>query len=74
MSNSDISFVRTETLPQVAPPVGEQGIVKWLRDNLFATPANGALTLLALVVIWFVLKSTMPWIFNGVWNTGSLAE
>lgn len=74
MSNSDISFVRTETLPQVAPPMGEQGIVKWLRDNLFATPANSVLTVLALLAIWLVLKSTMPWIFNGVWNTGSLAE
>ena len=68
------SFVRTETLPQMAPPVGEQGIVKWLRENLFASPANSALTIIALFVIWFVLKSTMPWIFNGVWNTGSLAE
>ena len=74
MSNTDISFVRTETLPQVAPPIGEQGIVKWLRDNLFATPANGVLTILALLAIWFVLKSTMPWIFNGVWTTSSLAE
>ena len=74
MSKSDISFVRTDTLPQMPPPVGEQGIVKWLRENLFATPANSVLTIIALMAIYFVLKSTMPWIFNGVWNTGSLAE
>ncbi len=75
MSKSDnISFVRTETLPQVAPPMGEQGIVKWLRENLFATPANAVLTLISLYAIWFVLKSTMPWVFNGVWGTNSLAE
>ena len=68
------AFVRAETLPPMAPPVSEQGIVKWLRENLFATPANSALTVVTLFAIWFVLKSTMPWIFNGVWNTGSLAE
>ena len=58
----------------MAPPVGEQGIVKWLRENLFATPANGALTLVSLYVIYLVLSNTMPWIFNGVWTTNSLAE
>ncbi|MEO9514357.1 MAG: amino acid ABC transporter permease [Paracoccaceae bacterium] len=74
MANTEISFVRTETLPPMAPPVGEQGIVRWLRVNLFATPANGALTLVSLFVIYLVLKNTMPWIFNGVWTTSSLAE
>ncbi|MEP1535071.1 MAG: amino acid ABC transporter permease [Paracoccaceae bacterium] len=74
MANTEFSFVRTETLPPMAPPVGEQGIVKWLKENLFATPANGALTLVSLYVIYLVLSNTMPWIFNGLWTTNSLAE
>ncbi len=74
MANTEVSFVRTETLPPMAPPIGEQGIVKWLRENLFATPANGALTLVALYVIYVILSGSMPWIFNGVWNTSSLTE
>ena len=43
MTDANISFVRTEALPPSPPPTAETGIVKWLRENLFATPANGLL-------------------------------
>jgi general L-amino acid transport system permease protein len=52
----------------------EAGPLKWGRDNLFATPANGALTLIALFAIYLILSATVPWIVNGVWNAGSLSE
>ncbi|MEP3636736.1 MAG: amino acid ABC transporter permease [Paracoccaceae bacterium] len=74
MTDANISFVRTEALPPSPPPAAETGIVKWLRENLFATPANGLLTLIALYVIYLILNSTVPWIFNGLWTTSSLAE
>jgi len=73
-TDSNVAFVRTDSLPPMAPPATEQGIVKWLRENLFATWANGILTIVALYVIYLVLRATMPWIFNGVWTTSSLAE
>ena len=69
-----VAFVRTETIPQAAAPANAAGPVKWMRDNLFATPANGVLTLAALYAIYFVLSSTLPWILNGVWDASSLAE
>lgn len=69
-----VSFVRETSIPQSAPPATEQGIVKWMRQNLFATWANAALTIAALYVIYLILAATMPWIFNGVWTTSSLAE
>lgn len=69
-----VAFVRTETIPQSAPPLTEAGPLKWGRDNLFATPANGALTLIALFAIYLILSATVPWILNGVWNAGSLSE
>ncbi|WP_281991043.1 amino acid ABC transporter permease [Sulfitobacter geojensis] len=69
-----VAFVRTETIPQSAPPLTEAGPLKWGRDNLFATPANGALTLVALFAIYLILSATVPWILNGVWNAGSLSE
>ncbi|KHA53621.1 amino acid ABC transporter permease [Sulfitobacter geojensis] len=69
-----VAFVRTETIPQSAPPLTEAGPLKWGRDNLFATPANGALTLIALFAIYLILSATVPWIVNGVWNAGSLSE
>ena len=74
MSKSDLSFVRTEMLPEQAPPVTEQGVVKWLRENLFAGPINTVMTLISLVVIYKILVGITPWLANGVWTTSSLAE
>ena len=72
-SNS-VSYVRETTIPESPPPAAETGVVKWLRQNLFATPANSVLTIVALYVIYIVLKGTLPWIFGGLWTTTSLAE
>ena len=74
MTDVNVSFVRTETLPPSPPPMAEAGIVKWLRDNLFATPTNGILTLAALYVIYLILSASVPWMFNGLWTTSSLAQ
>ncbi len=68
------AFVRTETLPQLPPPVAERGAIKWIRENLFATIPNAILTLASFYVIYLVLSGVLPWIFNGVWNANSLAE
>ncbi len=68
------AFVRTETLPQLAPPATERGIVKWMRENLFSTIPNAILTLVSFVIIYLVLSKTLPWIMNGVWTTSSLSE
>ncbi len=69
-----VAFVRETPIPEKEPPFVASGPVKWGRDNLFATPANGLLTLLALYVIYLVLSGVLPWIFNGVWNASSLSE
>ncbi len=69
-----VAFVRTETIPQSAPPLTAAGPMKWGKDNLFATPANALLTVVSLIVIYLVLAATVPWILNGVWNAGSLSE
>ncbi len=38
--DNNLSFVRTEMLQGQTPPLGERGIVRWMRTNLFATPAG----------------------------------
>ena len=48
------SFVRTEMQQPLPPPVGERGMVKWLRENLFSGPLNTALTLLSLAAVYFL--------------------
>ncbi|WP_370400338.1 amino acid ABC transporter permease [Sulfitobacter sp. JB4-11] len=69
-----VAFVRETALPPVAPPANAAGPVKWMRDNLFATWPNALLTVASFYVIFLILSNTLPWILNGVWNTGSLAE
>ncbi len=68
------SFVRTEMLPQQTPPVGESGIIKWLRENLFSGWFNSILTLLALGALYNLIQILLPWLSNSVWNAESLRE
>ncbi|MCH2067466.1 amino acid ABC transporter permease [Shimia sp.] len=73
-NNNSIAFVATETIPESPPPARETGVVKWMRENLFSSIPNSILTIVALLLIYSVLKNTLPWIFNGLWTTSSLAE
>ena len=72
--NTDQSYVRTQMLSEKAPPVTNVGIIGWLRNNLFSSPMNIILSLLAIVAVFMVLSALLPWIFGGVWNAGSLSE
>lgn len=68
------AFVRTEPIPPAPPPIAAGGPVHWMRENLFSSIFNGALTLAALAAIYWLMQATLPWIFNGIWNAESLAE
>jgi general L-amino acid transport system permease protein len=68
------SFTRSEMLPPLPPPVTERGAIKWLRENLFSTPFNVALTVVGAVVIYWLAASALPWWLNSVWNAASLGE
>ena len=69
-----VAFVRTEQIPESPPPGVSSGPIKWMRENLFATPGNALLTIVAIYVIYLILSPTLPWILNGVWNANSLSE
>ncbi|WP_120633893.1 amino acid ABC transporter permease [Ruegeria sp. EL01] len=73
-TNNPIAFVADGNIPESPPPARETGVVKWLRENLFSGVANTILTVLSLILVYLLLKNTLPWIFNGVWNANSLAE
>jgi general L-amino acid transport system permease protein len=73
MVDRTIAFVRTEDVPAMPPPPNAAGPVKWLKDNLFATPANSVLTILAILAIYMILTGTVPWMLNGIWEAPSLA-
>jgi general L-amino acid transport system permease protein len=69
-----VAFVRETFLAEQPAPASATGVVRWLQDNLFPTWANGLLTIVSLYVIYLLVSSAAPWMFNGLWNTQSLAE
>jgi len=71
---SDTAFVRSEILPQQAPPLTERGAVKWLRENLFSSPFNAVLTLIGVTVVFLLVQASLPWLLNSVWTANSLKE
>ncbi|MEK1889162.1 MAG: amino acid ABC transporter permease [Phyllobacterium sp.] len=67
--DNNLSFVRTEMLQGQTPPLGERGIIRWIRINLFATPYDTVLTLFAILVIAWFLPGMIKWLFvNAVWS------
>ena len=68
MTMTDQSYVRTQMLGEKAPPVSNVGIIGWMKNNLFSSPMNIILSLLAIFATYMVLAALLPWVFGGVWN------
>jgi general L-amino acid transport system permease protein len=45
------SYLRTVPAERLPPPATQSGVFGWLRDNLFSSPGNSALTLICIVFI-----------------------
>jgi len=71
---SDVSFVRTEMLPEKAPPATSAGVIGWARENLFSGWFNSILTLASLAVIYYVLAAIVPWVLSPTFSGTSLNE
>ena len=74
MSDNSNSFVRHEMLSERAPPVGERGVLKWARENLFSSVFNTIMTIVSVWVIYSISVGVAPWFFNGVWNAQTTRE
>ena len=57
--------------PALKPPIGETGVLLWLRKNLFSTPFNIALTLLTFYLLWLVIPALLDWLFFDAVFTGA---
>jgi len=58
----------------LAPPPSTVGVAGWLRQNLFPTPLNAALTLLVLYVLYLVVPPVVRWAFIDADWAGSTRE
>jgi general L-amino acid transport system permease protein len=69
MSTNSLGFVRTELLAPRPAPAGERSAVGWIRSNLFATPKDTALTILAIALLVWTVPDMLNWLFfDAVWS------
>ena len=57
------AFVRDRYLPQSPPPPSTTGIIGWLRENLFSSPLNAALTLASFYLLYLIIPPFFDWAF-----------
>ncbi|MCO4319701.1 amino acid ABC transporter permease [Phyllobacterium sp. 21LDTY02-6] len=63
MTDTNLSFVRQEMLQGQTPPLAERGVVKWMRTNLFATPVDAVLTIIAALALVYFVPPVFNWLF-----------
>jgi general L-amino acid transport system permease protein len=69
MQEHDLSWVRTEMALAQDAPRSHVGPGAWARKNLFATPVDSALSVLALLAIAWFLPQILNWLFfSAVWS------
>jgi general L-amino acid transport system permease protein len=62
------AFVRSEPVPALPPPSRERGVVGWMREHLFSGPLNIILTLLSLLMLWWIVPPLLNFlIFDATW-------
>jgi general L-amino acid transport system permease protein len=49
--------------PDLSPPASTVGVYGWMRKNLFATPLDIALTVLALYLVYVLVPPVIQWAF-----------
>ena len=62
-------FVRQEMLKELPAPAGTKGPVHWIRTNLFSSPLNTFLSLLAIFVFYKTIPPLLDFaLFNSAWS------
>lgn len=71
MTRKNLLYVRENLAPREHPPKSDVGLWAWMRLNLFSTPLNSVLTILAILLLWWFVPPMVRWLFvDAVW-TGS---
>lgn len=71
MTQTDLSWVRTEMAQSMPAPPGERGLVAWVRKNLFSSVGDTVLTLLGLLLVAMILPPIIDWAFVQAQWTGA---
>src|SRR5688572_25488312 len=55
--------------PDLPPPLSVAGPVAWMKENLFSSPLNIALTVLSAFLIYLIVPPVVQWAFlNATWS------
>lgn len=66
--------VNAGNLPDKPAPVPTEGLVPWMRDNLFNGVHNSILTIAAFLLVLYVVPPALSWLlFDAVWTGGAEA-
>ncbi|MEP9389019.1 amino acid ABC transporter permease [Mesorhizobium sp. KR9-304] len=69
MQEHDSSWVRTEMALAQAAPRDQVGAYAWVKKNLFATPVDSVLTVIAVLAIAWFVPQILNWLFfSAIWS------
>ncbi len=61
--------------PELPPPRTEVGVLGWVKHNLFSSPLNALMTVLAIWFLWLLIPPLFEWIvLDAVWTADSRKE
>jgi general L-amino acid transport system permease protein len=66
-----VAYVRSQMEPAQPAPSNQHGLVHWMRTNLFATPKDSVLTILAALLLLYYIPGLLNWLFLNAQWTGS---
>ncbi|TVQ58189.1 MAG: amino acid ABC transporter permease [Rhodobacteraceae bacterium] len=70
-----VAYVAERFYDDEAPPPSTVGFTAWLRENLFSSPLNSALTVISVTLLALYLPGLFQWaVTHSVWNASSLRE
>ena len=68
---ANIAYVRTKEKAPLPPPRRTTGMVAWMRENLFSSWSNTALTLLGAWLLYSIVPPILDWALFSATFTGT---
>jgi general L-amino acid transport system permease protein len=63
------TFLRAAPAERLPPPVLRSGVIGWLRENLFSSPFNIALTVICVLFLaWLIPPLLRFFLFDAIWS------
>jgi general L-amino acid transport system permease protein len=62
-------YVQSSPIPAMRPPLTMVGPIGWMRNNLFSSPTNIALTIIGALLAWWIIPPIVRFMFiDAVWT------